>query len=565
MHRQPDPQALVLSYRRFSNPSQAAGDSIRRQTSDAQAWCARYGLQLDTSRHMEDRGVSAFRGKHRSNPELYALASFLERVQDGDIPPGSFLIIENLDRLSREKERYGLRLMMDILDAGVNIVQLEPETIFWHDSFEMVDIMRAVIELSRGHSESNIKSKRLRDRWGEDRRQAVANKKPMIGRSPPWLRRGPSGWDVIEEIATIVRQIYLWAAAGYGARQITRRLAERNIPPIGGTRKSTTWWVGYVSKLLRWRAVIGDFQPDPGSAPDKRREADVIPGYYPPIITSEQFYIVQGLLNGRIKERGRLPKGDVNFLAGLVYDALSGLKLYRMQRPGEQAPILRTNQYRLGSSRYGSVPLLAVEKAVLHCLKGIRPEELYPGQDNPAAKLAALAIRREEAETSLARIEQQMVDNPDLEALVRTYRVVKQRYEDIKRQIQEAKLAGVAPQAAVIGQCHDLACYLDNAKDRQEALIKLRAVLRRAVAGIYVVQIGDHIRKKIVVQMHLRGLGQPLSTLVDYRSATAGYRRPRTGPSAEPTCLGTDHPLAAFDLRDPAQAHDLETQLLASL
>src|SRR4029077_238245 len=114
--------------------------------------------RLDTSLTLHDLGVSAFRGKHRSNPDKYALACFLKAVEKGRVPRGSYLIIENLDRLSREEERPALRLWMDILDAGVNIVQLSPETIFRHEKSDMFDIMRAIMELSRGHGESAIKS-----------------------------------------------------------------------------------------------------------------------------------------------------------------------------------------------------------------------------------------------------------------------------------------------------------------------------------------------------------------------------------------------------------------------
>ena len=39
------------------------------------------------------------------------------------MPRGSYLVIENLDRLSREDERTALRLWLDILDAGINSVQ----------------------------------------------------------------------------------------------------------------------------------------------------------------------------------------------------------------------------------------------------------------------------------------------------------------------------------------------------------------------------------------------------------------------------------------------------------
>lgn len=57
-----DPQPTAYSYVRFSDPSQAAGDSLRRQMELTEEWCERNGLALDTSLSLRDLGVSAFRG-----------------------------------------------------------------------------------------------------------------------------------------------------------------------------------------------------------------------------------------------------------------------------------------------------------------------------------------------------------------------------------------------------------------------------------------------------------------------------------------------------------------------
>src|SRR5688500_15449393 len=92
----------AFSYIRFSHPSQIKGDSLRRQTEAAAAWCKRNGVQLDASVTLHDLGKSAYTGTHRKNPDRHALASFLRMVEQGRIPRGSHLIIEALDRLSRE-------------------------------------------------------------------------------------------------------------------------------------------------------------------------------------------------------------------------------------------------------------------------------------------------------------------------------------------------------------------------------------------------------------------------------------------------------------------------------
>src|SRR5262245_41403307 len=157
----------AYSYIRFSSREQRQGDSLRRQMEKTSAWCQRNGVALDTSLTLHDLGKSAYTGEHRKNPDRNALAAFLKMVEGRRVPKGSYLVVENLDRLTREDERAALRLWMDILDAGVNIVQLQPETVFRHERSDMLDIIRAIIELSRGHGESARKAERNGESWQE--------------------------------------------------------------------------------------------------------------------------------------------------------------------------------------------------------------------------------------------------------------------------------------------------------------------------------------------------------------------------------------------------------------
>src|SRR5262245_10201007 len=116
--------ALAYSYVRFSTPEQAKGDSLRRQAEAAADWCQRHQVTLDTGTTLRDLGRSAYLGEHRKNPDRYALAAFLKMVDAGKIPRGSYLIIESLDRLTREHVRAGLMLLLGLIEAGVCIVQL---------------------------------------------------------------------------------------------------------------------------------------------------------------------------------------------------------------------------------------------------------------------------------------------------------------------------------------------------------------------------------------------------------------------------------------------------------
>lgn len=101
--RRPSVSGKVYSYTRFSTPEQAKGDSYRRQTDAAERWAAGRGLVIDDQLSMADEGMSAYRG---SNTSEGALGTFLQLCQRGLVEPGSFLVVESLDRISRMEPLY---------------------------------------------------------------------------------------------------------------------------------------------------------------------------------------------------------------------------------------------------------------------------------------------------------------------------------------------------------------------------------------------------------------------------------------------------------------------------
>ncbi|MGA2226779.1 MAG: recombinase family protein, partial [Syntrophobacteraceae bacterium] len=154
-------QPKAYSYLRFSRPEQEDGDSIRRQTEISEEWARSHDHVLDGSLKMEDHGLSAFHGKHVSEG---ALGQFLEKVKAGQIPQGSVLLVESLDRLSREELTEALEQFLAIIRNGIKIVTLADnareytkETI----NSNMGDLFVGLSIMVRAHEESKMKSFRL--------------------------------------------------------------------------------------------------------------------------------------------------------------------------------------------------------------------------------------------------------------------------------------------------------------------------------------------------------------------------------------------------------------------
>ncbi len=110
----------AYSYTRFSSTEQSSGDSLRRQTEAARRYAEANGLELD-DHSFRDLGVSAYRG---TNVVEGALGQFIRAVESGRIKRGSHLLVENLDRLSRDRISAALRRFTEILEAGIKIVTL---------------------------------------------------------------------------------------------------------------------------------------------------------------------------------------------------------------------------------------------------------------------------------------------------------------------------------------------------------------------------------------------------------------------------------------------------------
>src|SRR5262245_60527280 len=116
-------RAKAFSYIRFSTPEQSKGRSLERQIAAAKDYARNHDppLDLDESLTFQDLGVSAFRGR---NIEEGALGAFLDAVKEGKVQKGSYLLVESLDRVSRQAARRAANTIGEIVDAGITVVDL---------------------------------------------------------------------------------------------------------------------------------------------------------------------------------------------------------------------------------------------------------------------------------------------------------------------------------------------------------------------------------------------------------------------------------------------------------
>lgn len=340
-----DEMPRVYSYTRFSTPEQAAGDSMRRQTAGVEQWMKRKNVEratktlpalvLDDRLKLTDLGVSAFRGGNVAEDK--GLGSFLRACNLGLISPGSYLVVESLDRISRMAPFDAQPVIAGIVNAGVIIVSLSDGQEYDRPRL-LSDPTALLITLMvswRAHEESKMKATRLAEVWKEKRRRVREGKDvKLTGRCPAWLQWTPDGWQEKHPHGDTVRRIFEMASSGMGENSIAKAFNAECVPIMGSGHM---WHRSTVAKVLRNPAVIGTLVPGRMEEVDGKMVRVLespIPGIYPAVITEARWTAVQALKDGKAPAvRGRGAVAPLtNIFAGLARCPECGAAMTRVYK-----------------------------------------------------------------------------------------------------------------------------------------------------------------------------------------------------------------------------------------
>ena len=253
-------QRKAYSYIRMSTDIQLKGDSLRRQLDASLSYALANNLELVDKIdvvYLQDLGVSGFKSK---NTQKGALSTFLEALELGKIEKNSVLLIESLDRLSRDRLSEAMPQFFSILKKGIEIVTLIDNQKYTKD---IIDTNPGALFISlgvmfRANEESEIKSKRLSAAWDNKRNNA---KNKIITRTcPAWLEYDETlkKFVIVPERGEIVKKIFNMCINTCGLYSIARNLNETKTPQFG---KGRIWYISYVKKILENRSVIGELSP----------------------------------------------------------------------------------------------------------------------------------------------------------------------------------------------------------------------------------------------------------------------------------------------------------------
>ncbi|MDT6939824.1 recombinase family protein [Brucella pseudogrignonensis] len=568
----------AYSYIRFSTPEQAKGDSLRRQTAAAEAWCSAHGIQLDDT--MRDLGVSAFRGTNRTEG---ALKHFLALVEEGRISRGSYLIVESLDRISREVATDAAMRLFDLIRAGITVVTLSDGQVYSHDGLRdnWMPLAFSIMIMARAHEESLMKSKRVTAAWERKKELARAEKKPLTPRCPEWLELRDGKFHVRPERVAIVHRIFQDTIDGYGRREIVRRLNAEKVPTWRG---GDGWQTSSVAKVVQSKAVIGEYQPHTGTHKLRNRKpvGDPIKDYYPPIVDDVTFWRAQAATEGR-QQRSAGRKGKhAHILQGLAVCGACGSPMHLLNKgkpPKGGKYICCSNNLRgldCSMSRRWRAEML--EDQLLRTFATIEAGSIQL-LDNSAPRLehdiSSLKARLDDEKRKRKRLVALVEEGDDDDDLAERYRAISKLIKELTAELKAAEVAQSKATAdpdfvQKIIEAASLSAQLDESdQDKARDLrIRLREIIKSTIERIVCEpQIGAilHFPPRHSFELHARNFGIHMKAvrgsgpvfLLDKDPSDEAIDRFFGGPFPD---FAEDHPqdyeIQDFDIENPADEQE---------
>lgn len=509
VNREKEMPRRAYSYARISRAGkQAKGRGVKRQTDDwVRTLCDDEGWTLDDTLTFVDKGKSGF---HKANLKpTAALGRFLSMIGTR-VAPGSVLVVENLDRLSRAEVGEAYDLFRSILKAGVWIATREPRRIYKPDDESgILGILEPLFIFARGNEESSVKSMRVNDSWASARKHA-AKGVALPTRPPFWLEKRGSGYDLKPDMVAVMLRLHTLARTKMGLRRIRRTLEAEGIrcPTRVGV-----WSPSVLSFFLKWRAVLGEYRPFYSATRSKRDDSGPAVMLYPAIMKEEDFLRTQAAIGGRKNKSGRPAEHRVNLFTGLVYDERTGLPLRLVPKDRRRDGKL----YVYLATRDGgwAIPYLAFEACVLDTLAMLRPEDVVP---QPAAdeererriadltgRIVALAHRKEQLQTALSDPEQDAADLLPILASIR------KQHGDCSEELNGLKMESLTGRAEALAEAMTLRQMRDgtDGEERRTLDERIQSALPTVVSRITVnVQHIDRQRRRVDVRIALQSGGE---------------------------------------------------------
>lgn len=319
-------------YARFSNQEQSQGNSKDRQLTLCREMIARHKWQGAPDRELIDEGLSAFSGANRAAGGH--LHSFEQAAEQGLYRNGHVLVVENLDRISRQGYDAILPFLQKLTSAGVTVATVDGERIYpANERVQMVSVIEAVLKSELSREESEKKSRRLKAAQNKRIENAQTNAGKFLSQTktvPAWIetkRISPLNdrplyqMSLNERRVEVLREIFQLTIDGFGTPAIAKLLNGRGEPVWNhlNRRSKNGWSVGYLTKIVLNRAVLGEYTPlnRPRGGASSSKGVTVL-NHYPQAIDAVTFAKAAAARDSRKGSSGAWQISHGNLFSGIA-------------------------------------------------------------------------------------------------------------------------------------------------------------------------------------------------------------------------------------------------------
>jgi Recombinase/Recombinase zinc beta ribbon domain len=395
--------------------------------------------------NLSDLGVSSFRS---GNAKKGALRVFLDALEAGHVAVGSYLLIENMDRLSRDEIVEAMGPFLTLITGGITLVTLTDRRAYSRETLrqEPWAMQYIVAEMMRANSESRRKSQMVGDAKARKKQKLAAdgvNGKPYTRQTPAWIvwSDDSKAYELLPDRAAIVREIFERTDAGDGIDRIAKDLNQRGVDTWGGSRgqrKADHWRGSYMRKILNSSAPIGSFTPhttehDEVTRARRDKPMDPIVNMFPKAVADEELYWRVQRRFATIAPRGKNASHDPkSIVAGIVCCATCGNAITRVSKGDYVYLVCSRANMRAAGCKYLAVPYAAIETA-------LRENAGWLIEDAPRGKnTKALDLEIDGLVTMVDHYRSEASDLVDLAAHEKTV-VARQRLRAKAKELEEAQ------------------------------------------------------------------------------------------------------------------------------
>lgn len=358
------------------------------------------GIDVGDIEVMEDPGVSAFHSKNWGSNG--SLGKFYNRVMSGEIS-NVWLLIENIDRISRGMPVQAINKISSMLERNVFIFEIETKTVFSRSSTSELSALG--MSLNRSHAESKRKSIMAAKTHRQKIEEYLKTGKLWTtskNKLPRWINIADGKYIIDGKQQEIINYAFNMYLDGHGNAPLVRRLNENDMLDNG-----VPWTTVSLNRLLRDERLIGVRVIGSTKTEQSRYE-----NVYPICIDKKLFYDVQRKINQHngsrqdrtTKRQRNLFNGvsrcffcntgmvvDVNDHGGIFMNCVS-----RRHRDFERCPKGRAINYK------------KIEKCLVEFIQDINWSEIYSPGKNDRSDAEKIKIEMADLKTEIDRLGEQI-------------------------------------------------------------------------------------------------------------------------------------------------------------